>query len=540
MSEPQRRDRVRALSNAIGVPAPDSLLRLDLIEHGWDVNLAAQAFHARVAAEASQTTSSSAQASSSRRQRRGQDRRQGQSVGPARAQTVRRFRDMISQDMSQNNIENHRMTDILGLLYRHEWDVERAGTDYREARGNLQQERESFQALRTHHPDEVLRDQLLAAFIGITDADNWYDALRFLEKNKWDITAALDKWYSASGVLPRTKPEKGIRDGGFRVFRQPVVGPEDDNASSSASSSASTPPPPSSATSQSLGKRKQRDWSPASSYNSEQDIKEKKGDQTAKSRGSIIGRDEFDIAKRNCPDPTKLVVEKIDKGRYSYLLFNKRDKATGKFIRFNDSDHESDDEKVELDWCDPSHISQLNAWRRQIHRRAGDETVFQRREAYTEEENEYIWGLHCEHLEEVLGKDPQYFDNGGRIPLTVSPALLREWASRFNDNFASATRPARTAGSIEAQRHRITGVVREFMVPQNVAHPGSGTGRTGRGHGNLKARLEQDSKDTGKAKAEDTDTDVSQAPAGPSRKRRAERSDDGSDEDGPADKKVKR
>lgn len=103
------------------------------------------------------------------------------------------------------------------------------------------------------------------------------------------------------------------------------------------------------------------------------DSVEKPTYKESKHKGYLI---EYDPkpAVVNCPDPSKLRVEMIRKGKYKMALFKGLEKpprdsmARRRRFRWHDEPREDDGEVyVEFDWRNPDHIYQLNQWRSQFN-----------------------------------------------------------------------------------------------------------------------------------------------------------------------------
>ena len=386
---------------------------------------------------------------------------------------------------------HHTIADIVALLYTFRWDVEEAAEAYNKLAGDLSEFKTAMRSLRGRPQNQKEQDRRLADFLTFTDVDNWSSALKFLKSHVWDVARALEAWHLAGGVLEK---EGGENNGGFRVLRSPSKASDDMNGNS-AMLSANAP------TNTAELHHIAPQWASETSLASDEDDLEEQLDEEESNdeyHGYLINR-EILPARPACPDPTKLVTEAIFKGKYKYLLFNKLDKESGKSFRFNDSDHESDEDKIEFDWTDAGHVKQVNAWRSQQNRRAEGYDAAARRQPWLDVELDFIWLLHAEHLEEVVHNDPQYLENVGEdgLPLSVSTERLQTWAVKLNAQFEGKThidgqkisdvpRPSRSAGSINTQRGRIPAVVQDFLVPKNVAHPRTARTKTAKGRGNLK------------------------------------------------------
>jgi uncharacterized protein YodC (DUF2158 family) len=122
-------------------------------------------------------------------------------------------------------------------------------------------------------------------------------------------------------------------------------------------------------------------------------------------KGYVIDPDRA-RARPGGPDASKLRIEWIRKGQYNCKWFPGQLKVgrESKNFRWNDSDHSSDDGKIEFNWSEVKHISKLNRWREEEFRRITAETTKPGSIKYETAELEFIWDKHAEWLEEQFWK----------------------------------------------------------------------------------------------------------------------------------------
>jgi hypothetical protein len=97
--------------------------------------------------------------------------------------------------------------------------------------------------------------------------------------------------------------------------------------------------------------------------------------------------------------------------------------APGRRFHWHDEERDDDDKVyIEFNWANPDHISQLNDWRKQFHRRQSAVTVKPSSVDYHPHGKVSLWQRHAEHLEEEVRHrriDPA---DGGSHPLRVPHA----------------------------------------------------------------------------------------------------------------------
>ena len=532
-----RTNRETALHNSLAVPIPTSSLTMMLDDSNWDVHVAVHRFWSQSQEERDALTRPLTCADRPRTHR--------PSNSEARVDALYELRERSHRTRPPGT--KHRVAEAVALLHRFRWDVEGAAKAHNDLNGNLSEFTNVVKSLRSSDPNQEHKDQRLSDFITFTDADNWLSALQMLEGHKWDVVQALDQWYFQDGIFQepmtsdpkgKAKARKGARAGrkdtrGYRFLR---AGEPSDHAGSPR---ARTPLSPEQTMYGRTPRRLNRgaslpprDWSPASlpSLDEEDTHAETVNVETSKrdDHGFIIGHDKLP-AYVQCPDPTKEVTEGIENSEYVYWLFDQSESTTGRQVRMNDSDHESDNEKVEFDWANNTHIKQLNDWREQfvLHNidqvdphegiadgvspdeadieGAGPEGggLNHKRANWLQEEIEYLWLLHAQHLEEVLENDPGYLVNGGTLPLEIKGGVLKRWTDDFNGRFANKThiegrkianepRPLRSSSSIASQRCRVDAIIADFLVPRRVDPRLAKSKQTGNSGTGSKRRRESD------------------------------------------------
>lgn len=497
-TETQQADRVTALQNQIRYTfaIQPNVLRRHLRNNNWNVIEAADAFWEEEETARNRTTVT----------RGFYDLPMARSVETSRLHARTALRRRLNASIQSNNPRQLRNTALLGLLQRNHWVVDDAVADFRANGSDIQDITDAYSRLRTPRPSVMEQDARLAAFISLTSTNSIYGARRHLESYGWDYARAVDGWrrlrnipedrapkrISQKGFVHETEPNDGLRyhnanhpPYSHSDWKDALDAPEDDERSTIASPSSDN------ASDSSLGEA-----------DSDSDASEKLTYDDSKHRGYLIEYDRRP-AVVNCPDPSKLRVEMISKGKYKMALFKGQEErplnSTTLRRKFRWHDEERDDENdsyVEFDWANNDHIHQLNDWRQQFSRRQTAVTVKSRSVPYHQLEEDFLWQKHAEHLEEEVGKNNVDPNDGNSFPLRVSHARKVEWTNTLNNKFAGQTdvdgvhisdepRPVRLPSAIGMARSRMQSIIDDFGV-NFVARHGPEQGRAKKPKGGKK------------------------------------------------------
>ncbi|OCT49964.1 hypothetical protein CLCR_06742 [Cladophialophora carrionii] len=407
--------------------------------------------------------------------------------------------------------------------------------------------------LRSRPDGQMARDERLALFLSITATNSVFAAQEFLSRHRWDIAAAIDEWIRTGRIPLAFPPFKSLRSGrpntnhGLRGVNanwprrvmhgtipesraeldafdrynadpdKPIRTPhqpydDEDQVDSDIEDAhsnpvkngartrglpldASTPVPGQEYTDVGRGRKRKR--IPA---------------------GFVINPDRTP-ARLHCPDPTKLYIETITKGKYKIRYFEGRCRIKGaakgqkRDWPFLWDDENADTTKgVEFDWHDKEHLAKLNRWRNNAYTEITGSTV---REPVGDKFNKYEQDWLRE--QEAMALEEKYhqlaqrgaaadFRNGNNFPMGMSDQEVQDLTQRFNATFAGKSkydkviyrcnrlpprpdgsfpagafrytrqtvtkdmrhvgtvpRPARTATVIKQQRHRILNLAKHFM-----------------------------------------------------------------------------
>jgi hypothetical protein len=475
LTEGQQADRIAALQNQIryAFAVQPHVLRRHLRHNNWNVIEAADAFWAEEEAARNRRIRPQAY----------YEVPMGRTVETSRLHARTTLRRRLNMTAADSNPLPQSNTAIFGLLQRNHWVVEDAEEDHGTNDGNLDDITDAYSSLRTPNASAMEIDARLAAFVSLTSTNSIYAARRHLVQHSWDYARAVDAWRrqhglpedsapkrtNAKGFVNDTEPNDGLRYHNanhppypYSHWKEAFGVPDDDESSSSAPSSSD------SASDSSL-----------SGSEDGSDSVEKPTYESSKHKGYLIEYDRRP-AVVNCPDPSKLRVEMIQKGRYKMSIFKGQEErprsstAPRRRFRWHDEEREDDGSVcVEFDWRNPDHIHQLNDWRQQFTRRQSAVTVKPPSVQYHQVEEGFLWMKHAEHIEEEVGRGHINPTDGESYPLRVATARKQKWADALNQRFAGKTdvdgvhmsnepRPAHLGSSIGVARYRMQTIANDF------------------------------------------------------------------------------
>ncbi|KAL6253202.1 hypothetical protein RBB50_000925 [Rhinocladiella similis] len=384
------------------------------------------------------------------------------------------------------------------------------------------------------------RDERLAEFINITGRPDWYSLLLFLEARNYDLVQAVEDWYN-TGVPPvdgsKKRENGGMRDGpdGKPLTRPKpedckprqslpkkktvtVRDKDDDDSSQSSSSSSSSSSSDDSEPEDNFEDDLDRFLADSDSDSSTASSpapasKSTPSKQRDRVQGYIID-DYADAAKGGAPNPYRYLLEYIAKGKYHSNIFEKR--ATHWWPERGQADPGSKSGKVKFDWEVQKHVNGLNAWWRQNRSRVADEKKRAASQKWSQEENDFLYALSLELLEEAKKKNPGKSEDE-LVPLIVPTKTKEEWARRFNEKFvgqllqgSTEPRRPRESAALMTQRGRHEAIIEKFKVPRDKMYEAGAKKAAERRAGKQKAKDEQKQQESqkGKAKAVDADGDT--------------------------------
>lgn len=473
-TQAQQADRIVALQNQIRYTfgIQPHILRRHLRNNNWNVIEAADAFW-----EEEET------ARNSNVLPQDYDIPMSRTVETSRLRARTALRRRLNTGSRDTNYPPQTNSAIFGLLQRNHWVLSDAEKDYRAKKGNLDDIIDAYSSLRGPRPSAMEEDARLASFVSLTSTNSIYAARRHLEQHGWDYARAVDGWRrmrglpedraprrtNTKGTVHETQPNDGLRYNNanhppypYSHWREALDVPDDDDSSGPSSSTDG-------ASDSSLGE-----------IEDDSDAMDKPTCEKSEPNGYLI---EYDSKRAvlNCPDPSKLRVEMIQKGKYKMVIFKGQEERPrnstkeNRRFRWHDEEREDGEVYVEFDWSNPDHIRQLNKWRQQFHRRQASNTFKPQYLQYHPLEEEFLWQKHAEHVEEEVEKGLIDPTDGGSFPLKVSYARKQQWADALNKKFAGHTdvdgvhlsdepRPARHFTSVDSTRYRIKSIVRDFGV----------------------------------------------------------------------------
>ncbi|KAJ9616408.1 hypothetical protein H2200_000126 [Cladophialophora chaetospira] len=463
--ESVREQRRTAFRNQVRYPHAlvDATINRHLNQHNWDVNRAVQSFW--------------------------ESEEAGQTAGVQHPPSVElgRLRALHNLQTGLGNNTNEALRTnnaIMAMLYNEKgWDLDKAVKEVTERNGLYDDIIDDLATLRPPVDGDVSRDERLARFIDITSTNSWYSAKQFLESCGWDLAVAIDAWFRSGGLPivypPMPRGASAVRETGLRdvnlnrpfravrgtlqqfdleldafddqmtadtiIFNRPASEVNDDpeiewsrveelpeELRTPARTAAPLDPEPIPG----------RDYLPSIGDN-----RGGRGYPTA----AIINRDRSAPAL-GCPDPTKLYVEYIRKGKYHCLWAEgNRD---GVQFGWDDGADPLPSDLTEFDWHELSHIQKLTKWRNGLLLELTGVPV---RDPVGDDLNKYendwlreqVAIRFEEHFGELLeraersqkGGEIDYsvldkFGNGDAFPLPMSKAEVLELTRRFNETFA--------------------------------------------------------------------------------------------------------
>lgn len=352
------------------------------------------------------------------------------------------------------------------LLHRSQWELDTAAarfTTLQAARLELQ----VYDHMRTSLPKDVDRedsatmlqqDERLATLINITGRPDWFSLKLWLEHCDWNLILAVQLWFNR-GIDPAAG-QKGLRLKLIRVgvdeqprqwpTNQECEAPQVDDKWGEEPELYAVDDPEST----------------ASDQGSQSGLKTER----ARADGFLLSNDANPraTAKRGNPDPTKFLVEYIQKGQYWYNRFQHD------ILRWPDLEahgQQPRDPNLPLfDWDNQQHLNWLNAWRRQVINRATGGIARGRTQAWSQEEIDFLIALTEELYEQVKADHPDRTDDE-LLPLTISTAKKKEWEKRMNEKFTGTVqddsgepRKDRKFPALMTQRSRVRTLVERFKV----------------------------------------------------------------------------
>ncbi|EXJ61931.1 hypothetical protein A1O7_02362 [Cladophialophora yegresii CBS 114405] len=556
----ERRDRITAMRNQIGYPEiRDATLRFHLTQPSvqWDVNRAVMDFW---------TTQNAAEVPPTR-PRSGVNT--DNTVQRERRRTVhrmqRRLRDGLParlqeemEDEPQPTVpqapapplseERATSNSVMMMMFnRHRFNRADVAADIDRRNGDYEDVVSELARLRTRVRGQMARDERLALFLSITATNSVFAAEQFLSRHRWDIVTAIDEWIRI-GSVPLVFPKyrrlrnsgpntnSGLRavnanqprrviDGVFlestdelhafdrynATEEQPRAHPDDEEVDSDIEDARNSPLSDASRTSNvDLRPTPGRHYTEVGRGRKRQRIP----------TGFAINPDRTP-ARLHCPDPTKLYIETITKGKYKIRYFEGNCRIKGAApgqrrdwpFRWSDGNYPTTQE-VEFDWHDKEHLAKLNRWRNNAYAEVTGKILKPVGDRFNKYEEDWLREQEAMRYEEKYGELAQqgaaaaadYFQNGDNFPLNMSDQEVQDLTRRFNDDFAGKStyhkvyyrcdsvpprpdgsfppgafsyrrksvdkdmsrvgevpRPARTAVVIKQQRHRILNLAKHFM-----------------------------------------------------------------------------
>ena len=382
-----------------------------------------------------------------------------------RRQLVRFLRDLVEDARDLENTISLRRSEAIMLLRETGWDVIQARDLYLEHQHAFEEVFNSYRQFRGPTQLRSERDDRLSRLIDMTGRRDIDSLDAHLRRHNYNFISAVVAWQK-SGIPA------------INIAERPVVDPIEDDAV----------------------------WE----SETESDVEEEQdqGDETDQENDVVkhvttINTDRVG-ANRGVPDHTKMMVEYIRNGRYSARIFRHRN------YRWSDEDPE---DRPEFDWNRQEDLNILNSWRREVFGRIDGAVTQPRSVPWLDAEDDFIYDLHRERWDELIAAQPNV-DPQSLLPLEVRAPRQREWAQRFNAQFAGhivegsdQRRPNRSFGAINTRRHRIQRVVNDFGLEPNDPHPKGEERKAGSKRKRTKHSAESESPTKGRQDEVDKDRD---------------------------------
>ena len=482
--------RVRALRNQIRVA--HGIIEVGLVklldEFEWDVNKAAAAWRAREERlRRSKPDKPLFEELDVRRGYRGLDPLRGghrASVGESRVAALAALAVRLNQNPVAPGVPRRETNaTMVQFMQRCCWDIDAAEREWMERAGDVEEFQKASERLRSRAPTQLQQDERLRDFVSITSTDSIEAARQFLQARNWDFAAGVDGWLEL-GFLPMVI-DRYRENNGFRTISVETmpdnVGMDQrkrkrhESRRSVQRSLDATPLAPFRVP----GFAKTTTPPPVS--NGDQPDYQKKAKRDTQD-GFILDYDPSpkEIANSACPDPTKLRVEAIRHGEYTFMWNTPGKKSTAEdHLRFVDTpnpdeDEGSDFERAEFDWNSKAHVSALNVGLNQKIKSIEGRRRKEKSVPFHWFENRWLWDWMAEKYEKFCDENAAAGVRQEDLPrfVVAEPEKL-VLTTEFNKVFNGKTvvdgvrlgeepRPFRGRGALNTQRTRVMEIARDF------------------------------------------------------------------------------
>ncbi|KAL9618261.1 MAG: hypothetical protein Q9160_007031 [Pyrenula sp. 1 TL-2023] len=371
--------------------------------------------------------------------------------------------------------------EAIGLLHINRFDIDEAVESYFNSDTGIDWIREMYQPFRRRNPSQRQQDLRLAKYLDITAANDWFTARELLKNLGWDLAKSLAMWqqnrvhhvpHPDTVRRGRGKQAKQGVDKGFRCDTEGKARKDEERLNERANV---------------LRVLGEGDEGAKVLFKNEEELESGLEDDDADRdyRDSLEGAPvgPRGIATIGAPSPDLLSIEFVRNGEYTRSRW-----SSG---RYDFATHTEEVEsparlegsrrrgKIAFDWNDSEHIKDLNTWRNQRYCRLKGERESER-VAWLPVEQDFVRELHHQLKAQKLIADPHCFDEKRKMMITTK--TKEDWVKRFNDKFAGKVveghisegrRPARSWGSIQAQRSRLQDLCEEFNFNYSEPHPDS-------------------------------------------------------------------
>ena len=178
--------------------------------------------------------------------------------------------------------------------------------------------------------------------------------------------------------------------------------------------------------------------------------------------------------------PSAFRIEWFARGRYWVKIFTKdrfdlkrperSDESDSTEVSGSESSGPEEIPAVEFDPMDTKHIAALNAWRTSTRWLAGQQTLAEKSQRWTEEELKLLYDLMSEEFDKLKKKYP-WIPRTELLPLDLPNDIKKSWEKQFKERFAGRIMPneqfprrARKIGGIIQQRTRYPKLAVHFRI----------------------------------------------------------------------------